>query len=349
MGEVGVVSGTANREGLVDLVDRALREGCRFVEVGRVEAKDWPRDGITGFCGRTRAFLKVQEGCQEFCSYCIVPYARGPMRSRPGDDVLREASRLAKAGFAEIVLTGTHLAAYSWAGWDLCTLLKELEGIQGIRRIRLSSVEPLDVTQALIEAMAQSPKVCHHLHLPLQSGSDRILEKMNRKYSTRYFKQLVSSLRNLMPEIGISTDVMVGFPGETDEDFEYTRSMVKECGFSRLHVFRFSPRPGTPAACMEDQVPAKVKSARAAQLIADGKQLAIDFARRFVGQPMEVLVEEERDEGGNLLGFTSNYIRVSFPGSDRLIGQIVKVCITLPGDKVSAGELCGENRGRENE
>lgn len=348
MEEVGVVTGTADRDGLPDLVNVALREGRRVVKVNRVAQQDAPCGGIRGFLGRTRAFLKVQEGCQEFCTYCIVPYARGPMRSRPGDEVLREAEMLAEAGFAEIILTGTHLAAYSWSGWDLSVLLKKLEGIRSIRRIRLSSVEPLDVTSALTETMARSSKVCHHLHLPLQSGSDRILERMNRKYDRARFLELVASLRELMPDIGISTDVMVGFPGETDEDFQLTRAFVQECRFSRLHVFRFSPRPGTPAAHMKDQVPPDVKSSRATRLIADGRQLALEFAASFVGRPMEVLVEEEKDEG-NMIGFTGNYIRVRFDGSDELAGRIVKVCIVVPGDKVSEGRLCEESCGESND
>lgn len=337
--EARVISGTSGRWRLVDMVETALRNGERVVSIeapGTVEA---PCGGLTHFEGRTRAFLKVQEGCQEFCSYCIVPYARGPMRSRPAPEVLAEAERLAEAGFREIVLTGTHLAAYRWQDVDLSSLLEQLGRVEGVYRIRLSSVEPLDVDERLIEVMASSPKVCHHLHLPLQSGSDEVLRKMNRKYDTAFFMRLVRRIRQAMPDIGITTDVMVGFPGETDEQFLQTVQFVRECGFSRLHVFRFSPRPGTPAACMPDQVRPEVKAERASAMIALGRELALAFAARFVGCVLDVLVEEERAEDGGLSGFTGNYIRVSFPGGDELVNRVVPVEILVPGEKTSLGRV----------
>ncbi|MGB9867857.1 MAG: tRNA (N(6)-L-threonylcarbamoyladenosine(37)-C(2))-methylthiotransferase MtaB [Bacillota bacterium] len=339
MAEVAVVSGTAARGRLVDMVEAVLRGGGRVVQLGDAGVEEVPCGGLARFEGRTRAFLKVQEGCEEFCSYCVVPYARGPMRSRPAQDVLAEAKRLAEAGCKEVVLTGTHLAAYRWQDTDLSKLLEELERIEGIQRIRLSSVEPLDVHERLIEVMAKGGKVCHHLHLPLQSGSDEVLRRMNRKYDTDYFRKLVRRIREAMPDVGITTDVMVGFPGETEEQFLETMEFVRECAFSRLHVFRFSPRPGTPAAQMPDQVDLEVKGQRASAMISLGRELSLSFASRFVGRVLDVLVEEERAEDGGLSGFTGNYIRVSFPGGDELVNRVVPVEILVPGDKISLGRV----------
>jgi len=287
---------------------------------------------------RTRATLKVQDGCEQFCTYCIIPYARGPSRSRPAPEVLEEAAGLARAGFKEIVVTGIHLGVWGVdlgpapsgptprspapSGLRLADLVRDLAAIPGLARVRLSSIEPLEVTDDLIELLAANPRVCRHLHVPLQSGSDTVLARMNRHYVAADYLALVARVRSRVPRLGLTTDVMVGFPGETDEEFQATLDTVRQARFSRLHVFRFSRRPGTPAADMPGQVAAAVKKARSEELIGLGRRLGREFHESLVGQTLEVLVERagpDRPEGqvgcdGGAEGLTDNYVRVTIRG-----------------------------------
>jgi threonylcarbamoyladenosine tRNA methylthiotransferase MtaB len=259
--------------------------------------------------------LKVQEGCSHVCAFCIVPRVRGPQRSRPRDEVLDEARRLGDAGYREIVLTGVRLGAFGY-DWEDRTgprdrpfidLLHHLHEIDNLRRLRLSSLLPLDVTPDLLRAMAELPKVCPHLHLPLQSGDDNVLKRMRRGYRTRRFAEIVEQARALMPDLALTTDVMVGFPGETDAEFENTRRFCAEMRFAGMHVFPYSRRPQTEADGRPDQVPPPVKEHRRAILHAFRDQLATDFHRAQVGRTVEVLVETGED---GLAGWTAHYVRV---------------------------------------
>jgi threonylcarbamoyladenosine tRNA methylthiotransferase MtaB len=274
---------------------------------------------------RTRAVVKVQDGCDQFCSYCIVPHARNQKSSRPIDEVLREISALAQFGYKEIVLTGIRLGSYG-GECGLPELIQAASKVEGIERIRLSSIEPWEVDDALLDAM-DCPKVCRHLHIPLQSGDDGILELMNRPYTAERYRQIVSMVRERIPGIGITTDVIVGFPGETDQAFEHTRALIEQIGFSRLHVFRYSARKGTPAALMPDQVSAEVKKLRAENLIELGITAMRRFASSLVGELADVLVEREAAKPNHLTGFTDNYVETRFPGDPALRGQIVAVRI----------------------
>jgi threonylcarbamoyladenosine tRNA methylthiotransferase MtaB len=284
---------------------------------------------------RTRAMVKVQDGCDHFCSYCVVPYARRGKSSRPLDDVLAEVRALAEFGYREIVLTGIRLGAYAQKsevrsakseGSGLPKLVRAVAAVDGIERVRLSSVEPWEVDKALLDAMRQ-PKVCRHLHIPLQSGDDEVLARMNRPYTAAQYLRIVSRVREAIPGIGITTDVMVGFPGETEEAFANTRRLIDEIGFSRLHVFRYSPRKRTAAASMPDQIPAQVKKRRAQNLIELGNNAMRLFAESIVGQTVEVLVERRSRRPNQLIGFTDNYVEVGFPGDVALAGRIVGVRI----------------------
>ncbi len=328
---VDLVIGTRDRSKLVDLVESAVkgqdpvnavseyRAGDEFEEIPSVPVQ-----------GRARAFLKIQEGCNNFCTYCIVPYARGPLRSRRPEKVIETARKMVASGFKEIVLTGIHTGAYGRDlnnGLNLAGLLRSLvDDIPSLLRLRLSSIEPNDITPELIETLAGSKTFCRHLHVPLQSGDDRILARMERRYSAWEYTRLAEVLRENIPGLGLTTDVMVGFPGENEENFENTRRLIEKISFSGLHVFKFSPRRGTPAAQFEEKVDPRVKEERSRKLIQMGDRLAARFASAHIGRELDILVEQPFSGDNKMYeGLTDNYIKVVFPGHEDLRGKMVKV------------------------
>jgi len=285
--------------------------------------------GITTFDGQTRALVKIQDGCSTFCTYCIVPYVRGRMTSRPIDDIVQEVEALAQNGYKEVVITGVHLGAY---GRDinnsvtLTDVLEKTHPINGIERIRLSSIEPMDVPDDLIERMAQLPKCAPHFHLPLQSGNNEILKRMGRRYTVEEYARLIGKLRATFSDVGITTDIMVGFPSETDAQFNDTYDFIKKMAFSRLHVFRYSPRKGTPAANYQDRIPPDISITRSEAVRELGHRLAEEFHIKMLGKVMEVLVEDSREGRDNLLaGFTGNYIRALMNVPETMINQMIQV------------------------
>jgi threonylcarbamoyladenosine tRNA methylthiotransferase MtaB len=274
---------------------------------------------------RTRSFLKIQDGCDHRCAYCAVPDARGRPVSRARRDVLGEVERLAEAGVQELVLCGIRLGAYGADRGEraLAALLHDLRGAR-IPRLRLSSIEPMDVSDDLLAEIADHPTLCHHLHLPVQAGDDEVLRGMGRGYTTADFADLLRRVRDVWPDAAITTDVMVGFPGETDEQFDRGLSFVREMAFSRVHVFPYSRRPGTPAAERRDQVPVPAKRDRARRMLALADSLATSAAKAWVGRQVSVLWEE-RGADGLLVGHTPHYIRVRAPGPAEWVGHIVEV------------------------
>lgn len=276
---------------------------------------------------RTRALVKVQDGCDHFCAYCVVPYARPVMRSRPIEVVVDELHALAEAGYKEVVLAGIRLGSYSDDGLRLPSLIEQAARIGGIERIRLSSIEPWEADDALLEAM-QSPKVCRHLHIPLQSGDDGVLQSMGRPYDAAGYLRLVEKVRERVKGIGVTTDVIVGFPGETDEAFRNTQRLIESAEFSRLHVFRYSPRRRTRAAKMPGQVEPEAKKARSEELIELGRRSVRAFAKSLIGHSLDVLVEREVRSVQRLGGYADNYAEVLFPGDPACKGEIVRVRIT---------------------
>jgi threonylcarbamoyladenosine tRNA methylthiotransferase MtaB len=318
--------------------NRAVRlSGCPVVRLsGSPQVPRSNRDvhvlshsGITTFDGQTRALVKIQDGCNTFCTYCIVPYVRGRMTSRPIDDIVREVEALAENGYKEIVITGVHLGAY---GKDInnkvtiADVLEKIHPIDGIERIRLSSIEPMDVPDDLIERAAQLAKVAPHFHLPLQSGNNDILKRMGRRYTIEEYARLVEKLRATFPEVGITTDIMVGFPSETDEQFNDTCAFIEEIAFSRLHVFRYSPRKGTPAACYPERVSPDIAAVRSETGRKLGQRLAEEFRFKMLGKVMEVLVEDSKEgKDGLLAGFTGNYIRVLIDVPETMINEMIRV------------------------
>lgn len=275
---------------------------------------------------RTRAVVKVQDGCDQFCSYCVIPYARSNKTSRAIDDVRAELESLAGFGYKEIVLAGIRLGSYESGGARLPELVRMASCVEGIERVRLSSIEPWEVDDELLDAM-DSSKACRHLHIPLQSGDDEVLARMNRPYTSERYRDVVRRVRERIPGIGITTDVIVGFPGETDTAFENTAKLIEEIDFSRLHVLRYSARKRTVAAGFAQQVEAGIKQNRAAKLIELGKHAMMRFAGSFTGKTLRVLVESQIDPE-RVSGFADNYVEVSLPGDASLRGHIVKARIT---------------------
>lgn len=314
----GLVLGNSDKESLVEKVIE------RFPHLN-VTAPEIEHAG-----GRTRALLMVQDGCDQFCAYCAVPLARPVMRSIPFDSIVKEAEGLAGCGHKEIVLTGIRLGRFEDEKGGLADLLEALSAIQGIERIRLSSIELTDIPGGLIELMAGDRKICRHLHIPLQSGDDEILRRMNRPYSTKEFAEFVENARSAVPDLAVTTDVMVGFPGETEEHFSNSYNFVKETGFSRLHVFQYSQRPNTTAAGMEFKVHPKEKGRRSAALIELGKRCMEDFAARLIGTEVSVLVEGKTVSPGINSGLTGNYVRVYFPAVRGISGEIVNIHVENP-------------------
>ncbi len=308
----------------------AIREHARFSQ------------GVSDAGQRTRALIKVQDGCSAFCTYCIIPYVRGRMTSRSLDDIADEAYRIADSGIKEIVITGVHLGAYGMdtdRDKDIADILVCIHDIEGIERIRFSSIEPMYFPDALGERMAALPKCMPHFHLPLQAGSDEVLRQMRRRYTTAQFAHLVENLRRVFgDDVGITTDIMVGFPGETDAHFEESCQFVEDIAFSQLHVFRYSPRKGTPAASYPDQVSPHISASRSQEMIALGERLSTVFRQRMLGKQKEVLIEASREgENDYLAGFTDNYLRVLVDAPESAINQIQRVTLgSLEGDCIAA-------------
>ncbi len=325
---VVAVTGVPDRQSLVEIAEKALRAGEVVVDVKSYHKDLAFEETPVREPSLTRVFLKIQEGCNDYCTYCIVPYARGPSRSRPLESILSEARHLVEQGYKEIILTGTHIGLYGQDlpgnDVDLPMVIRRLAEIEGLVRLRISSLEPHDVTPELIHCL-RYPQVCQHLHLPLQSGSDRILKMMGRQYDVDTFLNIVAEVRKVAPDIGLSADIIVGFPGETQEDFEDTLEVIKRVRFSRLHVFKYSARLGTPAYKFPGKVPGNLKTKRSQAVIALGQELSLDFHRKLIGREVEVLVEDDRARDGLLQGVTRNYVRTWFQGPDTLKGDIIEV------------------------
>jgi len=298
---------------------------------------------VSDFGERDRAFMKIQDGCDAFCSYCIVPYARGKPRSRPLADIGDEARRLADRGFAELVLTGVHLGAYGrdLPGATLVQAVRRVLAAQSTARVRLSSIEVMEASEELLALMAGEERVCPHLHLPLQSGDDEVLRAMNRRYTAADFLRVVDKARRALDRPAITTDVLIAFPGETDAQAANTLRVCEAAGFSRMHVFRYSRRPGTAAARLP-LVDGGAAAEREAAALALGRSLALRHRQSFVGQVVEPLAESRRDKATGLLtGFTERYAPVLFDGPDSLMGRVVAVRALEAGAEAIRGDLAG--------
>ncbi len=291
----------------------------------------------------TRALLKIQDGCNVMCSFCLIPFARGHERSRLRDDVIQEAEILVAGGYRELVLTGVNIGQYRQDDLDLAGLIAQLETIEGLDRIRISSIEPTTITDTLIDRMASSSKLCPYLHIPLQSGDNRILSSMNRPYNATEFTQLIRRAVLAVPHLGLGTDIMVGFPGETETAFEHTLDILQALPFSYFHVFTYSQRPGTAATKLPDQVPIVVARDRAKRLAELSRLKRLAFAERYIGSTVSVLFESG-DMDGLRSGVTANFMRVSVPSNIDLTNHLKEVRIIGTSDRWALGQLTTESQ-----
>ncbi|MFN3091793.1 tRNA (N(6)-L-threonylcarbamoyladenosine(37)-C(2))-methylthiotransferase MtaB [Bacillus pumilus] len=344
---VDIVVGTQDRHKLLGYIEEYRRERQPINGVGNImKARVFEELDVPAFTDRTRASLKIQEGCNNFCTFCIIPWARGLLRSRNPEEVINQAQQLVDAGYKEIVLTGIHTGGYGedLKDYNFAKLLKELdERVIGLKRIRISSIEASQITDEVIEVLDQSDKIVRHLHIPLQSGSNTVLKRMRRKYTMEFFAERLTKLKKALPGLAVTSDVIVGFPGETEEEFLETYNFVKDHQFSELHVFPYSKRTGTPAARMEDQVDENVKNERVHRLIALSDQLAKEYASAYEGDVLEIIPEEsfKEQEGKHKLyvGYTDNYMKVVFEGTEDMIGRLVKVKIMKAGYPYNEGQF----------
>ncbi|HOG02011.1 MAG: Threonylcarbamoyladenosine tRNA methylthiotransferase MtaB [Firmicutes bacterium ADurb.Bin248] len=335
---VAALAGTAERADIVRIAEDALA-GVRRTEVRAYRGRAAFEELDVSREGRTRAYLKIQDGCDRYCAYCIIPYVRGPVRSRTLEDVRRQLELLEAEGYKEIVLTGIHLMSYGkdLSGAALLDAVAQADGLPGIRRIRLGSLEPQMFSEEFVRALADDPRACRQFHLSLQSGSAGVLARMGRRYGPQEYAACVRMLREAMPESAVTTDVIVGFPGETDAEFEETLAFARRVALSRIHVFPFSARKGTRAYDMPDRVGAEVKKERAARLLALGKELEAEFAQGHVGRVEEVLFEERK--GAYLLGHTGTYVAARVKTEAALEGEIAKIKIVLARGNALEGEI----------
>jgi len=326
---VSLVLGNEEKRDLLELLEQGESSPAAMVsDIRAVSAADVLP--ISSFAERSRAFVQIQNGCDAFCSYCIIPYARGRSRSVGPDAVVAQVRELLAAGYPEIVLTGIHIGGYG-ADLDppttLLALVRRLEAETAVRRLRLGSVEPTEIPPELIEAVATSSVLCPHFHIPLQAGDDAVLQRMNRHYDSTFFRDLVLDIRSRLPEAAIGLDIIAGFPGETDEEFENTCRLIGELSVTHLHVFPFSRRPGTPAATMPGQLAGDVIRERAARLRALGEEKLAEFSRSFIGRTLEVVVEGGRT-AGLCRGLTRNYLTILFEGEEERAGEILNLRVT---------------------
>ena len=337
---VNLVIGTKDRAQIVEMVEQYDRANGVENHVSDImKERVFEPLSIQKLANRTRAYLKIQDGCSQYCSYCIIPYARGPIRSREPQEVVAEVKRLAENGFKEVVLTGIHVASYGKDRKDtsLLDILKQVHEVEGIERIRFSSIEPNVVTEEFAQTMAALPKVCDHFHLSLQSGCDKTLKEMNRKYDTEKYRQAAATLRKYLPKVALTTDIIVGFPGETEEDFRESYAFAEEIGFAKIHVFPYSPKRGTPAAARKDQLLNAVKSERSHTLIQLSDRMAADFLADAVGTDAEVLYERAVGEG-IYEGHTTNYMKVHGRSEVDLTNRICKTHITRAEGEMLFGD-----------
>lgn len=300
--EIDLILGNNEKNDIVNIIERYQKDNKdnnKKVEIEDImQQKEFLDFGDISYTQKTRAVIKVQDGCDRFCSYCIIPYARGRVRSRKPENVISEIEKIAKEGIKEVVITGIHIASYGKdfkEKYELIDLLEEINKIDGIKRIRLGSIEPLLITEEFIERLSKLEKICHHFHLSLQSGCDETLKRMNRRYTTEQFKIIVGRIRKHYSDVILTTDIIVGFPGETNEEYMITYKFLKDIKLYKMHVFKYSPRKGTKAAEMKEQIDGNIKEERSRKLIELSNKFEREYNEKYIGKEVEILFEEEKD------------------------------------------------------
>jgi len=322
--EIDLCIGNSEKKDIVVILEKYLKEKKNNTEIYDVnQEKEYSELGIIAFSEKTRATIKIQDGCNNFCTYCLIPYARGRVRSRKKENILEEAEKIAKCGIKEIIITGIHIASYGIDfenNYRLIDLLEDLNKIDGIKRIRLGSLEPSLITEEFCKRLSNLKKICNHFHLSLQSGCDETLKRMNRKYTTNEFRKVAERLRKYFKDVNLTTDIIVGFPGETDEEFNTTYRFLQEIKFYKMHVFKYSQRDGTVAAKMPNQIDGVKKEERSKKIIELSNKNQEEINKIHQGKQLEVLFEEQKN--GIWTGYTTNYIKVSYKSDDDLENKL---------------------------
>ena len=344
--EIDLILGNNEKVEIVKYVEEYIEKNQKISEIEDVmKSREFSDFGNITFSEKTRAVIKIQDGCDRFCSYCIIPYARGRVRSRKPESIISEITQIASKGIKEVVITGIHIASYGKdfimckdekiRNYRLIDLLEEINKIDGIERIRLGSIEPLLITEEFVERLKKLNKICHHFHLSLQSGCNETLKRMNRRYTTEQFRNIVTILRGAYKDVNLTTDIIVGFPGETEEEFNKTYEFLKEINFYKMHVFKYSPRKGTKAAVMANQVPGNIKEERSKKLIELSNENEFNYNSQYIGKDVDVLFEEEKT--GVYKGHTQNYIMVYCESKEKLDNKIKNVnCKKVIDDHIVA-------------
>ena len=341
MEEIDIVLGNKEKKEIVKYIEQFLNEkNTKIVDIADIsKQKDFDEYGFVTYSERTRTTIKIQDGCNNFCTYCLIPYARGRIRSRKKDNILEETKKVANSGIKEIVLTGIHIASYGKDFDDnyfLIDLLEDLNKIEGIERIRLGSLEPTIIDEEFVQRLKELNKVCKHFHLSLQSGCDETLKRMNRKYTTNEFGEVTKLLRANFENVNLTTDIIVGFPGETDEEFEKTYTFLKNINFYKMHIFKYSKRTGTPAATMPNQVDGNIQEKRSNKLLELSMENQIRYNLSYVGKTVDVLFEEKNEDFW--VGHTDNYMIVKVKTNENLENKIKSVQITDTNNEELIGE-----------
>lgn len=336
---VDVVIGNNDKSKIVDLIEKFINTKEKVLNIKDISKEEFDDIELSIFNTRTRALVKIEDGCENFCSYCIIPYTRGKVRSKKPERVLKEVNTLVANGYKEIVLTGIHTGHYGadLDNYDFSDLLEDLDKIEGLERIRISSIEIVELNDKFLNMLKRSKKIVNHIHIPMQAGSDHVLKLMNRRYDKKYFMDKINKIKTIRPNIAITTDVIVGFPNETEEDFNETIGFVKELKLAGGHVFPFSSRNGTPAAKMSGQLTKQEKHERCKKLIKVFDELEEKYYKMHVGKDVIVIPETYQD--GYLTGHTDNYLKVKFKGCEELLGKDVNVLLEKYEDKIMIGRI----------
>ena len=338
--EIDLVLGNNEKKDIVQYVEKYLKSKIPEIQAEDVmEQREFVEFGDVTFTEKTRAVIKIQDGCDRFCSYCIIPYARGRVRSRRPEHIISEITKIAEEGIKEVVITGIHIASYGKdfkEDYTLINLLEEINQIKGIERIRLGSIEPLLITEEFVNRLKKLEKICHQFHLSLQSGCDETLKRMNRRYTTEQFQEITKLLRKNFKDSILTTDIIVGFPGETDEEFNKTYSFLEQIKFYKMHVFKYSPRKGTKAAIMPNKIEDNKKEERSRKLISLSNKNQKEYNKSYVGKELEILFEEEKN--GFYQGHTKNYILAHYKTTQNLENKMIKLkCIEAEEEYVIVG------------
>ena len=343
--QIDLILGNEEKKDIIQYIEQYMLENKKIKNVTDIaEKKEFSDFGVVDYTDKTRAVIKVQDGCDRFCTYCIIPYARGRVRSRKPDSIIEEVNAIAKKDIKEIVITGIHITSYGKDfknNYRLIDLLEDLNKIDGIQRIRLGSIEPTLITEEFTERLAKLEKICDHFHLSLQSACDTVLNRMNRKYTINEFIESTKLLNKIFPQVSLTTDIIVGFPGETDEEFEITYNNLKKINFYKMHIFKYSPRKGTRAAVMPNQIDGNIKEERSNRLIELSNKNEIEKNKSYIGKEVNVLFEEQ--EGEYVKGHTTNYMVVKVKTQNvNIENKILKVIIKETNNLELIGEIAQE-------